>query len=105
MEKSWSLEVCKYITSNSSYYFDSLHFSGDFRQILPVVRRGSRADIAQQSFKSSLLWSKIVPLNLNFNMRVCAMTGEAGNAAHQFAEWLKNTGDENTYIIFKKKRD
>jgi hypothetical protein len=31
-------------------------------------------------------------------MRVCAMTGEAGDAAHRFAEWLKNTGDGNTYL-------
>ena len=34
-------------------------FGGDFRQILPVVRKGSRSDIIKASFNRSLLWPNI----------------------------------------------
>ncbi len=34
-------------------------FSGDWRQILPVVRHGGRADIIEACFKSSKLWQHI----------------------------------------------
>lgn len=44
--------------------------SGDFRQILPVVKRGSRADEVNASLKNSALWPKIKVLSLKKNMRV-----------------------------------
>jgi ATP-dependent DNA helicase PIF1 len=31
-------------------------FGGDFRQVLPVVRKGSRAQIVAASLRSSYLW-------------------------------------------------
>ena len=34
-------------------------FSGDWRQILPVVRKGSRADVIDACFKSSPLWRHV----------------------------------------------
>ncbi len=43
---------------------------GDFQQILPVVPRGSRAQIVEKSLKSSPLWSDITVLTLTKNMRV-----------------------------------
>jgi hypothetical protein len=45
-------------------------FSGDFRQILPVVTRGSRADEVNASLKRSYLWPYIKILELKTNMRV-----------------------------------
>lgn len=44
-------------------------FAGDFRQTLPVVTRGTRADIIQACLKSSRLWNSVQTLNLRTNMR------------------------------------
>ncbi|XP_016657819.1 ATP-dependent DNA helicase PIF1-like [Acyrthosiphon pisum] len=60
-------------------------FAGDFRQILPVVRRGTRADIVMSSIKENGLWSVMERFNLVQNMR-------AGNDA-DFASWLLRLGN------------
>ena len=45
-------------------------FSGDFRQILPVMTRGTRADEANTSLKISYLWPHITKFELKKNMRI-----------------------------------
>ena len=42
----------------------TLLLSGDFRQILPVVRRGSKADHINACLKTSILWKYIEKLTL-----------------------------------------
>ena len=49
---------------------------GDFRQILPVVRRGRRADIVNATLKTSSLWAEVTTLSLTENMRVKKIMGE-----------------------------
>jgi hypothetical protein len=44
-------------------------FGGDFRQVLPVVRRGSRAQIVGASLRMSYLWDSMRHLKLVRNMR------------------------------------
>ncbi|XP_051223656.1 uncharacterized protein [Lolium perenne] len=44
-------------------------FGGDFRQVLPVVRKGSRGQIIDSTLQSSYLWSSMRPLRLTTNMR------------------------------------
>jgi ATP-dependent DNA helicase PIF1 len=44
-------------------------FGGDFRQVLPVVRRGIRAHIVDSSIRMSPLWSSIKKMRLTQNMR------------------------------------
>ena len=44
-------------------------FGGDFRQILPVIKHGSRADIVQSSINRSYIWSFVKKLKLTINMR------------------------------------
>lgn len=44
--------------------------AGDFRQTLPVIPRGTRADEIKACLKSSFLWPKIKILSLRVNMRV-----------------------------------
>lgn len=48
----------------------TLLLSGDFRQTLPVIPKGTRADAVRASLKSSYLWSSVHPLPLKVNMRV-----------------------------------
>jgi ATP-dependent DNA helicase PIF1 len=44
-------------------------FSGDFRQTLPIVRKGSRAQIVDASLRRSYLWGFMQHLRLECNMR------------------------------------
>uniref|UniRef100_A0A8I6Y211 ATP-dependent DNA helicase n=1 Tax=Hordeum vulgare subsp. vulgare TaxID=112509 RepID=A0A8I6Y211_HORVV len=44
-------------------------FGGDFRQVLPVVRKGSRGQIIDATLRSSYLWKGMRQLRLVTNMR------------------------------------
>ncbi|PWZ16906.1 Thymidylate kinase [Zea mays] len=44
-------------------------FGGDFRQVLPVVRKGSRAQVVASSLRMSYLWESMSHLKLVTNMR------------------------------------
>ncbi|KAK9705842.1 hypothetical protein RND81_07G086300 [Saponaria officinalis] len=69
-------------------------FGGDFRQTLPVVPKGSRADIVHASLCSSYLWSSCKVLTLTRNMRL-----EVGSSSNnvddikKFSEWILEIGD------------
>ncbi|XP_016164017.1 uncharacterized protein LOC107606469 [Arachis ipaensis] len=65
----------------------------NFRQILPVIPRGSRQDIIQSSINSSYLWHNCKVLKLTKNMRLSL--GENSNIQElkNFAEWLLKIGD------------
>jgi ATP-dependent DNA helicase PIF1 len=45
-------------------------FGGDFRQILPVIPRGSRSDIVHASINASKIWDHCQVLTLTKNMRL-----------------------------------
>ena len=57
--------------------------AGDWRQIFPVVRHGSRPDIVYATLKSSYLWQIVTRLQLIQNMRA-KLRGESS----QFADFL-----------------
>ena len=57
--------------------------AGDWRQILPVVRHGSRPDIVDATLESSYLWQIVTRLQLTQNMRA-KLRGESS----QFADFL-----------------
>ncbi|AQK68964.1 hypothetical protein ZEAMMB73_Zm00001d015454 [Zea mays] len=59
-------------------------FGGDFRQVLPVVRKGSRAQIVAASLRSSYLWESMCHLKLVQNMRA--------QSDPWFAEYLLHVG-------------
>jgi ATP-dependent DNA helicase PIF1 len=44
-------------------------FGGDFRQVLPFVRKGSRAQVVASSLQISYLWESMSHLKLVSNMR------------------------------------
>ena len=66
-------------------------FAGDFRQILPVVRRGSRGDIVMSSIKHNGLWRGMGRFNLVRHMR-------ADNDV-QFATWLLQLGNGQLFAV------
>lgn len=61
-------------------------FAGDFRQILPVVPRGTQADILDACIKNSYLWSGVTTLRLTVNMRL-------QRDESQFSDFLLNVGN------------
>jgi ATP-dependent DNA helicase PIF1 len=50
---------------------------GDFRQILPVVKRGTAADVVDACLKKSYLWEHVTCFHLTRNMRLSAMDADA----------------------------
>ncbi|KFM75760.1 hypothetical protein X975_25623, partial [Stegodyphus mimosarum] len=64
----------------------TLVLAGDFRQTLPVVPRGTRADQMHACLKSSYIWNEIHRLYLRTNMRV-QINGDT--TAQEFAESRK----------------
>ncbi|XP_015966267.1 uncharacterized protein LOC107490009 [Arachis duranensis] len=67
---------------------------GDFRQILPVIPRGSRQDIVHSTVNSSYLWKFCQVLKLTKNMRLSVgTTASDQDEIEQFGEWLLKVGD------------
>lgn len=64
--------------------------AGDFRQILPVISRGTPADALNACLKNSLLWRHVETLSLRTNMRVHLRREEG---ADLFAGFLLEVGD------------
>ncbi|KMQ93370.1 hypothetical protein RF55_6534 [Lasius niger] len=64
--------------------------AGDFRQTLPVVPRGTRADEVKACIKLSYLWPVIQRISLKKNIRVNL---RGGVSAGQFSELLFKIGD------------
>ena len=54
----------------------------DWRQILPVVRHGSRPDIVEATLKSSYLWQTVKRLQLTQNMRAKLRVGSPNQAVN-----------------------
>jgi len=67
--------------------------AGDWRQILPVVGHGSRAQIVDAALKSSYLWQHVTVVKLTKNMRVL-LTGESSD----FSDYLLSVGDGHQEI-------
>ncbi|XP_074277082.1 uncharacterized protein LOC141600736 [Silene latifolia] len=69
-------------------------FGGDFRQTLPVVSKGSRADVVAASLCSSYLWSfcKVLRLTKNMRLQVGSSTDNV-EELRKFSEWLLEIGD------------
>jgi ATP-dependent DNA helicase PIF1 len=73
---------------------------GDFRQVLPVISRGSRADIVSASIKNSYLWESVEVFRLSENMRasdVVEVHPDLGNRT--FVDWLLCLGNNELETI------
>ena len=72
----------------------SVVLDGDFRQILPVIRRGNRDDILASSVNSSKLWSHCKVLTLTTNMRLRSSTVRVEqDEIRKFVDWMLSIGD------------
>ena len=62
-------------------------FGGDFQQTLPIVVRGSRADIVHATLQHSHIWNNVDVIHLRQNMRL-----DTSDDSHIFAQWLLDIG-------------
>src|SRR3954469_3830764 len=62
--------MSKYGNSKEIFGGKVVVFGGDFRQILPVVPRGSRSDIVHSAINASYIWRSVEVLTLTQNMRL-----------------------------------
>ncbi|XP_031108707.1 uncharacterized protein LOC116013198 [Ipomoea triloba] len=70
---------------------------GDFRQILPVVPKGTRQDIVSAAVNSSYLWNSCKVLKLTKNLRLNSVThGVDKQKLEDFANWIADVGDGKT---------
>jgi hypothetical protein len=69
--------------------------AGDWRQMLPVVPRGSRGAVVSCTVKRSKLWYHFTRLELRINMRVALRRKQGHNADEldRYAKWLLEIGD------------
>jgi hypothetical protein len=63
-------------------------FGGDFQQIMPVILKGSRAQVVGACMQRSILWRHITVLHLHQNMRLNTNLEEEAN----FARWQLQVG-------------
>ncbi|XP_050520476.1 uncharacterized protein LOC126893949 [Daktulosphaira vitifoliae] len=59
-------------------------FAGDFRQTLPIVKRGSRAQIVSATIRHGVYWVSMEKYSLERNMRA--------DGDQPFADWLLQLG-------------
>nr|XP_043611794.1 uncharacterized protein LOC122583457 [Erigeron canadensis] len=69
-------------------------FGGDFRQILPVIQRGTRAQIVNASINSSDIWRHCTVLRLTENMRLKLGSPQSSlTEVKAFSDWLIQIGE------------
>jgi ATP-dependent DNA helicase PIF1 len=74
--------------------------SGDFRQVLPVIPRGSHADIVSASINNSYLWESVEVFCLSENMRAGdAVVVHPDLENRTFADWLLCLGNNELETI------
>nr|GEY15532.1 hypothetical protein [Tanacetum cinerariifolium] len=64
------LRRTRYDTCEMPFGNMTMVFGGDFRQVLPVIPKGSRQDIVNTSLKQSYLWDHCKVLKLTANIRI-----------------------------------
>lgn len=87
-------------TPNIVFGGKPLLLGGDFRQTLPVKKRGSKNEIVSSSISESYIWShfKVYVLSRNMRLQNASMTAEQHADVTSFAEWLLAIGDGNVGI-------
>nr|GEX45435.1 DNA helicase [Tanacetum cinerariifolium] len=81
--------------SNTMFGGKSIILGGDFKQTLPVKKKGSKIKIADASITSSCLWPYFKTYILKENMRLTQpnMTEHEKEQKKTFSAWLLNIGD------------
>ncbi|WOL11194.1 hypothetical protein Cni_G19956 [Canna indica] len=83
--------------SNNDHPFGgkTIVFGRDFRQILPVIPKGSKQYIVNATLNSSYLWDDCEVLKLTKNMRLTINNSDDNiDDLKSFSDWILSIGDE-----------
>ncbi|XP_019184379.1 PREDICTED: uncharacterized protein LOC109179329 [Ipomoea nil] len=90
-------DLLRFADSNSemkTFGGKTVVLGGDFRQILPVVPKGSRQDIVSSAINASYLWDSCKVLRLTKNLRLSSASSSGNRQSlTEFANWIANIGD------------
>ncbi|CAH9133135.1 unnamed protein product [Cuscuta epithymum] len=90
-------DILRFTDSNSAenpFGGKTVVFGGDFRQILPVVTKGTRQNIVNATINSSYIWHVCLVLRLTKNMRLQSLTDDSEyEDLLEFAKWILSLGD------------
>ena len=82
--------------SNKPFGGKTIVFGGDFRQVLPVIVKGTREEIVNASTNHSYIWDDCTILKLTTNMRLKSSTDEKDSKEiKEFADWILKVGEGN----------
>ncbi|XP_042027246.1 uncharacterized protein LOC121774434 [Salvia splendens] len=88
------MRVFNELHSNKPFGGKTVIFGGDFRQILPVVPKGSRQDVVNATINSSYLWKSCTVLRLTKNMRLLNVENvDEASKLKEFSSWVASIGD------------
>ncbi|XP_057450048.1 uncharacterized protein LOC130741224 isoform X4 [Lotus japonicus] len=88
------MRICNPECFNKPFGGKVVVLGGDFRQILPVIPKGSRAEIVMATINSSRLWRFCKVLTLTENMRLFSNSETSDvEKIKVFAEWVLDIGD------------
>ena len=68
-------------------------FGGDFRQILPVIRHGTRSEVVSACLNKSPLWGCVKVMKLTINMRLQRLSSEDSVEVSEFSDFLLRVGE------------
>ena len=79
---------------------------GDFRQILPVIPKGIRADIVANTVHNCNSWKHCKVFHLPKNMRINTnVDGTTNSEAIEFADWLLDIGNGTIQTMVNDRSD
>ncbi|RYQ91576.1 hypothetical protein Ahy_B09g097521 [Arachis hypogaea] len=77
---------------------------GDFRQVLPVIPKGSRAEIVMASINSSVLWKYCEVLCLTKNMRLTmGLEQSTPQELRSFLDWILQVSEDRCGTVVNDK--
>ena len=68
-------------------------FGGDFRQILPVIRHGTRSEVVSACLNRSPLWRSVKVIKLKINMRLQRLSSQDSVEVSEFSDFLLRVGE------------
>ncbi|XP_076907646.1 uncharacterized protein LOC143564171 [Bidens hawaiensis] len=88
---------CKDVLKSKSLFGGKvIVFEGDFRQVLSVIKKGSRKQIVNASLCPSYIWHHFRVLKLTRNLRLTIGQPLAGiKETKKFSKWLLDIGEGN----------
>ena len=70
-----------------------LVFGGDFRQIPPIVKHGSRSEVVSSCLNRSYLWRHVKVMKLTINMRLQILSPHDASEVSDFSNFLLRVGE------------